>query len=400
MALTNPVNLDSLPSLMEQNNTYHAEHFRRLLQVALKGQSGVIGGAISAQPTPGMSVAVAAFTVAVAGSQDTLHQGEYLCESFSAKNVTIPAASQANDRIDRILVGVFDPQYLGGQPGGQIGVLPGAPASNPVPTPIPTDGTYFELGQIRVRANTSSILQTDVIFTTVGLQPTISGPLLPNYGGFVGQTRDLGLYNPGPPASFLARTGDRVQDFLGALWVCTAGGNPGTWLPIGAMNKFADVTVTAPTQAINFTNIPQGFRHLLLITSSVQCNSTGSVNVMGQFNNDTASNYAAASYGGGSNGSWSGTGNTVMPALIVGVAAVPASPLDYGSGVAFVLDYTQPRTRFGVWEGDVRDDSDIVVRVNGGDWKTVGNPITTFHVFAQVANVSITAGRFELYGIA
>ena len=78
------------------------------------------------------------------------------------------------------------------------------------------------------------------------LDPTTGEALLGGKNGLtsiriVGRTATAG-----PPASGVWATGDTVQDPTGALWICTAGGTPGTWSGGTASQPWVfDVTASA-----------------------------------------------------------------------------------------------------------------------------------------------------------
>lgn len=72
----------------------------------------------------------------------------------------------------------------------------------------------------------------------------------------------------GPPVGGTFLTGDVVEDQLfGALWICTAGGTPGTWAPVGGRvllgtispsstaTTFANATLALPAAASNFKHL-------------------------------------------------------------------------------------------------------------------------------------------------
>jgi hypothetical protein len=67
--------------------------------------------------------------------------------------------------------------------------------------------------------------------TVIGdVAPVVSGGL----AGAVATTRFAGATSSGAPASGTFAVGDFVVDQSGSMWVCTAGGSPGTWAQVGA----------------------------------------------------------------------------------------------------------------------------------------------------------------------
>lgn len=68
--------------------------------------------------------------------------------------------------------------------------------------------------------------------------------------GAVIAVRLVGGTAGGPPTTGTFVTGDFVVTTLGNLWVCTAGGSPGTWVAVGMngfVRKTGDETVTSST---------------------------------------------------------------------------------------------------------------------------------------------------------
>jgi hypothetical protein len=67
--------------------------------------------------------------------------------------------------------------------------------------------------------------------TVIGnVAPVVSGGL----AGAVATTRFAGATASGAPGSGTFAVGDFVVDQSGSMWVCTAGGSPGTWAQVGA----------------------------------------------------------------------------------------------------------------------------------------------------------------------
>ena len=63
-----------------------------------------------------------------------------------------------------------------------------------------------------------------------GVAPAVTGGLT----GVVAAARWAGATSTGSPASGTFTTGDFVTTLDGAMWICTAGGSPGTWAQVGA----------------------------------------------------------------------------------------------------------------------------------------------------------------------
>ncbi len=104
----------------------------RLLIGDLLG-SGVVGAAalaVTAQPTPAMSVQVAAGRVVVAGTLATLH-GSYYCVNDGPVTVAVSPAHATNPRKDLVVARVSDSFYSGTANLWSIAVVTGTPAATP-----------------------------------------------------------------------------------------------------------------------------------------------------------------------------------------------------------------------------------------------------------------------------
>jgi hypothetical protein len=89
-------------------------------------------------------------------------------------------------------------------------------------------------------------------------------------GAFTNPGRFLGIMTvPGPPPSgFTYNAGDWGYDSNGLMWLCTAGGNPGTWVPPAGWLRWNTQTLTTNQPAISITMPTAGFSHATVILSS------------------------------------------------------------------------------------------------------------------------------------
>lgn len=110
--------------------------------------------------------------------------------------------------------------------------------------------------------------------------------------------RLLGATSSGAPATGTWKAGDHVEDRTGAIWICTAGGSPGTWVLSGAQAGFAPSDFSyatwtyEPSIAVNTSVLPTGgqvvlarvnLRQAALVTNVVFYMSTlGSTLTSGQ----------------------------------------------------------------------------------------------------------------------
>jgi hypothetical protein len=138
--------LFTIPNTSDAENAIQAQVDARDIDILVAAYSGtgvVNGCAVTAQVAPNMTVAVASGNIAVAG---TTH-------SVTAGNVTITAASGANDRFDLICA----------DSSGVLSAVAGTPAANPVfPNPN-SGGTKVVLAAVRVPQSASSISGAKIV---------------------------------------------------------------------------------------------------------------------------------------------------------------------------------------------------------------------------------------------
>ena len=92
------------------------------------------------------------------------------------------------------------------------------------------------------------------------------------------------------PTTGTFSTGDIVVDTtFNSLWVCTAGGTPGTWVPLGGRVKLG---TTAPTGASTTINVPSWVNTIQGAYTARTNNAAAGGFVNLQFNGDTGNNYA------------------------------------------------------------------------------------------------------------
>jgi hypothetical protein len=145
---------------------------------------------ITASGTPDMNVHVDRGSGMTQGSQNTA-QGNYPFFNTSSTTVSI-AASNTQQRIDSIVVHNKDTFYSGTTDTTEIYSVAGSPGSGSPPNLSILDNNYLEIGRVTVRANTTSILSTDITqlqhLLPVGLDIPLSSELS-NTGSFHGHPR-------------------------------------------------------------------------------------------------------------------------------------------------------------------------------------------------------------------
>lgn len=131
----------------------------------LGGQGGVWPQAnafnVTAQGTPNMTVNVDRGACCILGTE-AVDQGNYfLVNDGVLSNLVIPP-SNTSARIDSIIAQVLDQSYSGTSNLGQIVVVSGSPGSGSPPNLATLSKNYCEIWRVNVRANTTSILTSDI----------------------------------------------------------------------------------------------------------------------------------------------------------------------------------------------------------------------------------------------
>lgn len=143
-------------------------------------------------------------------------------------------------------------------------------------------------------------------------------------GGYVGETPSLTAPTTG---TFVA--GDFASDGNGLIWVCKAGGSPGTWSALPT--QFSTTTLGTTTASVTFSSIP-AFTHLTLVWHARGDQAATTVNLQIQLNGITTSTYITERAEANTN-TVAGANATAASSLQIG--AIPgstATALYFGAG--------------------------------------------------------------------
>jgi len=146
-------------------NSYVAKHDRIRWQDILT--EGIVASGhfeVTEKATPDMGVTVAAGRAYIEGD-DATDQGFYYAYSTSSNNLTISAADPTNDRIDRVVLQVYDSTDISGDTEDKVEleVLTGTPAASPSAPPTPDNA--ISLATVDVGAGVTSITNADITDT-------------------------------------------------------------------------------------------------------------------------------------------------------------------------------------------------------------------------------------------
>jgi hypothetical protein len=79
----------------------------------------------------------------------------------------------------------------------------------------------------------------------------------------------------GPPVTGTAKPGDEVPDRNGTIWICTAGGTPGTWKGAAGSAFLCTPTSYAPASQVTLETVSAVFTPLLASATTVAAGSNG-----------------------------------------------------------------------------------------------------------------------------
>lgn len=175
------------------------------------------------------------------------------------------------------------------------------------------------------------------------------------------------------------------------------------WAPQGAMDALATVTVpSGGVASIDFTGIPQGYKHLQIRGITKLAGATSDDNILARFNNDSTSGNYASHYlfGNGNSGSSAQAGaatTTQTSALVARTTGNSSGASIFGAAVIDILDYS------------ASNKNKVTRSLSGHDYNGSGmiwfqsslwmstSPITSISLFSN-SNLA-QYSQFALYGV-
>lgn len=208
----------------------------------VQGAGGIWPGAnmgqVTAQSTPNMTVRVDRFVGLCQGTQNNA-QGMYpVINDAVIASVTI-VASNTSQRIDSLVVESPDSFYSGVTNVAQINTYQGTPGSGLSPTLSGLTNNYIELARITVRANATTILNSDIL--------NIPHYLVAPGGIALAQPNELGAN--GYIAGQWRDSGTTLDRWSGATWI----NELVTGVGAGQAKYTAAITATGQNQPLTTT---------------------------------------------------------------------------------------------------------------------------------------------------
>jgi hypothetical protein len=186
-------------------------------------------------------------------------------------------------------------------------------------------------------------------------------------------------------------TYQRYNDFLA--------GNPAVILDNGAYFPLGEFTLASAQANIEFTNIPQTYKHLQIrgIARDTAAN-TGLAGLFIQFNLDTGSNYARHNLVGNGS-SASATAATSTTFLILGQSPRNNETAGrFGGFVCDILDYQNTnkyKTTRSLLGSDLNGSGEV--RLTSGLWQS-SSAITSIKIYSENGNLA-QYSSFALFGV-
>lgn len=125
--------------------------------------------------------------------------------------------------------------------------------------------------------------------TMTDQQVTIANRVRAQFTGATTASGYVGGVSGAAPTSGTFAAGDMAVDQKGPLWVCTAGGSPGTWQ--ATPTQIGTQKLGASAASVTFSSVPTTFNHLLLACFARSDSVATDVNLQLRLNGDAASNY-------------------------------------------------------------------------------------------------------------
>jgi hypothetical protein len=181
------------------------------------------------------------------------------------------------------------------------------------------------------------------------------------------------------------------------LGILASGISGNLWQPSNSYDSIATITPYTTTTTVNFTSIPQTYRHLQVRLLAVNGNNSGRLT----FNNDsTNGNYASHElYGNGSSAFGDAYVGTLTGILMPGYGGMGSGSFPTAS-VIDILDYTntnKAKTVRGL-SGIDQNNTNGVIEFGSGLWNSTA-AITSLKITIAGAGTIGANSHFALYGI-
>lgn len=191
-------------------------------------------------------------------------------------------------------------------------------------------------------------------------------------------------------------TAGQFLEYNGTKWANQTGGGGGFGQTVGGLQVIQEQAVSAGT-TVTFTNIPQGFRDLVLVVNGATTATSGTaVNMSLTINGDTGTNYDqthifnGTSSGGGSVTNVAPSGQTLW-ALAPSVSGMSTLHME-------LYDYAQTTLAKNIFTFNTRKDSGSAFYVQSGTLYWTGTAAITSLTLTLASNAFAAGTVVTLYG--
>lgn len=171
-----------------------------------------------------------------------------------------------------------------------------------------------------------------------------------------------------------------------------------------SMAFISETVLSASAASVTFSNIPQNFRHLLMMTQARTDAVLEADTILVRFNNDSSANYdrETISATGAGITSAASRGSTAAQGILITEGA-SSRAFNFSPGYSFIFNYPladreKQTINLSVAFGDASADTDLLIRIITNRWRNK-NPITSIVLVPSTGPNFVSGSRFQLYGI-
>jgi hypothetical protein len=181
------------------------------------------------------------------------------------------------------------------------------------------------------------------------------------------------------------------------IWMCTAGGTPGTWVPLGGIVKLG---TTNPTGASTNISVPSWVNSVMGMYTARTNNATTGGYVNLQFNNDVASNYTWEQVLAGTNAVSGQNAGGAVTMIHIGTKTAANDTANYFGSGTFMVPNVKNTSMFKTAHSISNAPGSATAGFageHGGTWLSTA-AITSVTLVPDAGNF-VTGSSFTLFGI-
>lgn len=164
----------------------------------------------------------------------------------------------------------------------------------------------------------------------------------------------------------------------------------------------AETALTGNVTSVTFSNIPQTFRHLMIMASTRVDTAVEVDNAQIRFNGDTGANYDYQQLFGNSATATASAARATTSAVIGAAEGANSRANCFAPGLVWIFDYSRTIEKrmvgFTAVFGNLSADADMFALFRVGNWRNP-NVITSITIIPATGPNFVSGSRFQLYGI-